>query len=187
VLDPCVNWAGEDIAHFAERALTLWGDVDDFRHFLPRIMEVMLDDDGPWCMGVGELLGSKLELAEWTDWPDQEREAIARFALAYWTAGLAGETKAWFDLQDLVEGIARLQLEPQPFISAWRSARSQLALEYLDSFISENWDKLVGSRPDPFMMETRAWLLEPEFGTRIEEYADTTQSVALQIRALREA
>jgi hypothetical protein len=35
----------EDLSRYAFKAMTTWGNVDDFKHFLPRILELCIDHD----------------------------------------------------------------------------------------------------------------------------------------------
>jgi len=75
-----LEWADLDI--FAFKALTSFGDADDLRHFLPRLLELyVLDHAGaPHTLF---MLFHKLQFAKWTTWPADEGEAVRRFLEAW--------------------------------------------------------------------------------------------------------
>lgn len=75
----------DDLSRYAFKAMTTWGDTDDFRHFLPRIFELSATTN--FIVDPFVVLG-KLEYGKWLDWPDAEKNAISRFLLAWWTESL---------------------------------------------------------------------------------------------------
>ena len=59
-----------DLGRYAFKAMTTWGDENDFRHFLPRIFELLVSD-GELGWDEEVMLG-KLAIAEWKRWPEDE-------------------------------------------------------------------------------------------------------------------
>jgi hypothetical protein len=77
----------DDLGLYAFKAMSTFGDVEDFKHFLPRILELMLVGGG--YPGLGrDVVGSKLALAKADGWPEGERRALGDFLLADWQACL---------------------------------------------------------------------------------------------------
>ena len=77
---------GDLLSRFAFKAMTTWGGVDDFKHFLPRIFELMTASDRDGILGCEYLPGfdlclvaSKLEYAQWRTWPEAEKIAVRQF------------------------------------------------------------------------------------------------------------
>ncbi len=68
---------------FAASALYTIGSADDYKHFLPRILELSLID-GKWIGFEPEVIAAKLIYANWMDWPANERTAIWRLFDAGW-------------------------------------------------------------------------------------------------------
>ena len=68
-----LNW--DDLGLYIFKAITTFGDEQDFKHFLPRIFELYITefDDAPYDVGV---LFSKLEYAKWRTWPINEKNII---------------------------------------------------------------------------------------------------------------
>src|SRR5215213_8574195 len=53
-----------DLEHYVSKAMTTWGDEDDFRHFLPRVLELAVSNDSLSFVDT-ELMLSKLAYASW--------------------------------------------------------------------------------------------------------------------------
>lgn len=71
----------DELSHYAFKAMTTWGDLDEFRYFLPRIFELTAFD-ALHCDT--EVVLGKLGYAGWTDWPADEQEAIWAYVEALW-------------------------------------------------------------------------------------------------------
>ncbi|WP_299272132.1 hypothetical protein [uncultured Psychroserpens sp.] len=63
----------DDIYHFMTSAMTTFGDVEDYKHFLPRILELVI-----FSADVREdfLTFEKLDYAKWEGWEAKEIKAI---------------------------------------------------------------------------------------------------------------
>ncbi len=72
----------DDLEDFIFKSMTTFGDVDDFKHFLPRILELYIDDffGAPYDVGI---LFSKLEYAKWEEWPESEYDALNQLIKAW--------------------------------------------------------------------------------------------------------
>jgi hypothetical protein len=99
-----------DLGIFSFKALTAFGDEDDFRHFLPRLLELYVVDHAgaPYTLF---MLCHKLDLAKWTTWPADEVAAIQTFVDA-WKRVLTAQAReseqgAW-ELDELSGGISAL-------------------------------------------------------------------------------
>ena len=94
----------EDLQIYYFKAMTTWGEINDFKHFLPRIFELLAElpiDFDEWVT-----LG-KLNYGNYKDWPDNEKEAVHRFLLVFWQ---------------------KLLVEESDIISAWPKLNSQCTL-----------------------------------------------------------
>jgi len=72
----------EDISRYAFKAMTTWGVVNDFKHYLPRIFE--LAAKRKLIVDTFVILG-KLEYGNWINWNQTEQDAIKKFLIAWWT------------------------------------------------------------------------------------------------------
>ena len=68
-----LSW--DDLQIFIFKSMTTFGDVEDFKHFLPRIFELYISDywNAPYDFG---LFLSKLEYAKIETWVPQEKNAV---------------------------------------------------------------------------------------------------------------
>lgn len=71
----------DDISKYAFKAMSTWGDLEDFKHFLPRIFELMsttgIDTDT-------FVILKKLDDGDWSAWPAIEQDVIREFLIAWW-------------------------------------------------------------------------------------------------------
>lgn len=78
---PLKQLTAEDLCVYVGKAMTTWGNLDDFKHFLPRIMELTAVYDSQLPAGT---VFHKLEYANWCTWPELEKKAIQEFMIALW-------------------------------------------------------------------------------------------------------
>jgi len=103
-----LTWA--DLGTYSFKAITSFGDEGDFKHFLPRVLELyVLDHRGaPYSLF---MVCGKLDYAGWTAWPAGEVAAVRRFIDA-WKRLLTAQAReteegAW-ELEELTAGISAL-------------------------------------------------------------------------------
>ena len=91
---------------FPSCAMSLFGDVRDFKHFLPRILELSSCTD----LFAGASLEKKLRQGEWRSWTPGERRAVESFVVASSLEELRrGATPAW----PLIDRMTRLAGDPR--------------------------------------------------------------------------
>ncbi len=73
----------EDYSAYHGSALYTWGEIEHYKHFLPRILEVYNILNGRGYIGLYDI-ASKLEYAKWETWDHKEIEAITEFILVDW-------------------------------------------------------------------------------------------------------
>lgn len=71
----------EDLSRYAFKAMTTWDDVNDYKHYLPRIFELSAKRE--LIVDTFVTLG-KLEYGKWKEWNEREKEAITDFLKAWW-------------------------------------------------------------------------------------------------------
>jgi hypothetical protein len=73
----------DDLVSYHGSALYTWGELEHYKHFLPRIFELYASKREYAQTGLYEI-GRKLEYAKWTEWPSNEVQAIKDLVLADW-------------------------------------------------------------------------------------------------------
>ena len=76
---PLRDLTGEELGKYSFKAVTTWGDVEDLKHFLPRIIELFITTNDLYVC-----LLSKLGYVEWLYWGQREVEAVENALLAWW-------------------------------------------------------------------------------------------------------
>ena len=70
----------EDIRDFANDSMSVWGDIPELKHFLPRMLELLAVTNVPTYQFVDpEILLSKLRYAHWRTWPADEQVSVEHF------------------------------------------------------------------------------------------------------------
>ncbi len=75
--------SADDLSSYAFKAMTTIGTVKEWKHFLPRICELIAA--GPFPKNIEIVLAGKLEYAEIGSWPAGERDAVERYLRALWS------------------------------------------------------------------------------------------------------
>jgi len=161
------------LGRYVSDAVLDLGDEKDFKHFLPRLFELLAFDE----RGLDEIcLLRRLRYADWRKWPRLEQKAIETFLIAWWQSILSsdsGRTSA----DDCLVSIAQVIDDLTPYLEAWERDRSLPALYHLVRFV--NWNspdllngRLLGAWWDDRreqMEQAITWLLHPARVTSLEE------------------
>lgn len=89
------------------------GDVEDFKHYLPRIFELLSTTD--FVVDTFVVLG-KLNYGNWTCWPVDEQNAIKVFLLSWWYDSV--KHKTYFNKEAFIE-IHKLLGEIELLLNKW--------------------------------------------------------------------
>lgn len=91
--------SADDLYKFTFKAITTWGEASDFKHYLPRILELVFTEASTIDI---ELLHSKLIQARFFEWPETEQQAVLNLAEAAWPSLCSKtQTVSPSDLQNL--------------------------------------------------------------------------------------
>lgn len=126
---PLRQLSSNALTKFSMKALTTWGNEDEFRHYLPRMLELIVCEPG-WTE-ITTLFG-KLRTGDWRTWPCDEQRAIETYFVTLWRAMLRGEIDV--SLADLALGASNAGLPLGEAISLWRQSTGvdpALQLAYL--------------------------------------------------------
>jgi hypothetical protein len=163
---PLRRLSQDQLDPYAASAMTTVGGVDDYRHFLPRILELALARGG-WPGLDPDLVASKLTYENWRTWPALEQRAIEKFYFEAWRRFMRLDPED-YDAVPWFTGIALLGLDVAAACTELRAANSANASLHLSSFISTQSKALWrgSSLWEECPRETRevlkAWLLGEE-------------------------
>lgn len=95
----------KDLKHFMFSAISTFGDVQDYKHFLPRILELMQNEE---CEFIDDfIIFEKLNYSEWETWDLLEIETIESYFLSLWTHLLSDEKTSFRQLNSMLEIISK--------------------------------------------------------------------------------
>jgi hypothetical protein len=172
---PLRQLTADDLHEYAARAMTTVGSADDFKHFLPRLFE-LLAIDGEREFQVESLLG-KLAYGQWNHWPQREHKAVESFLRALWK-DLLSRHPYTMEADTLLCGIGNAMDDLSPYLVEWAKHEHPAASLHLADFILaneiSNHPRPPGLR-NPFWQgrETQGgqvlrWLLDPARAVQLE-------------------
>jgi hypothetical protein len=86
-IKPLTELSVQDLENYAFQAMTTWGEVSHFKHFLPRLFELVMSE-GIDAFNFPETLFGKLDYGRWADWPTAERRAVENYLRHFWQSQL---------------------------------------------------------------------------------------------------
>jgi hypothetical protein len=130
---------GFELGRYLFKAMTTWGTKDDFKHFLPRLLEFYASSSDAW------LLVDKLRYANWQSWPEPERMAVEKYLSTLWKAELEAYGPP-LPGNHLLGTLIALDLDLGPYdlrakLETWRadpSREAALHLERVDQGLAAN-------------------------------------------------
>ena len=174
----------DDLERYSRKAMTTWGSIQQFKHFLPRLLELTIEyrDD---FLDLAVVFG-KLSYADWKAWPYREQDAIDAFFDEYWQFQIAEPISGAFEdaIDTVLCAISNASPSVQRFLDSWIATRTDDSVRHLASFILNNDKTLIkkGQLSNSFWnrsstphSETVAWLLSDA----VLEYLDTANDTVL--------
>jgi hypothetical protein len=132
-----------DIGFYSNKAMTTWGNEENYKHFLPRIIEIYKEDKANAWIGL-ESIHNKLKHANWKKWDEIEQKQIIEFVANDWKELINQSKKVvwniyfepylhYFDFQELLE--------------MWKFPENKIALHnFVEFFFSVGNDIVYSER-----------------------------------------
>ncbi|WP_431166677.1 hypothetical protein [Tenacibaculum halocynthiae] len=139
---PLTELMEEDICHFMTSALTTFGNLEDYKHFLPRILELITVSDLLSDFEVFE----KLNYANWKLWKEVEVLTIKTFFHEFLVSTLKARKVLFPDLADTINVCGRY-------------LGIKLVLKELERHVSDKFLKFIVD----FKLEATYLFLEEEY------------------------
>ena len=125
--------SASDLSRFAGKAMTTWGDVNDYKYFLPRILELTAEFNTPYEIWI---VFDKLEYGNWNSWNDSEIKAIHEYMLQLWTSLLKEDPeKTDFFFMDYFSAIAHFYPSFSDLLEVWQINSDRNSTLHLAKFI----------------------------------------------------
>lgn len=133
---PLRDLTGEQIGPFSGSAMTTAGDEHHYRHFLPRILELAIDDPA-WLGTEPPVIASRLKMAAWRGWPADQQSAVLHFFRAAFAAMLERHPRDATSAAEWFCGLIGLGDPPSLSIARWRASASPNAVLHMAAFIAD--------------------------------------------------
>jgi hypothetical protein len=138
---PLNKLSSRDLRQYAMDAIYTWGTGDDFKHFLPRLCELVRTEGGDFVSAAA--IFAKLNYESWSStrwrtWPEDEQNAVSRYFQAVWEAVLNSDPSDLpFDgAYGWIEAIAQAEHDLLKYLALWLAAESPNAYRNLALMIS---------------------------------------------------
>ncbi len=132
----------DDLQDYQYGAMSTVGDEEDFKHFLPRLFELVIQEPDSL---EPELLGVKLSAARWKDWPDRQQAAVSAALETLWQGLLLKEYDD-FAVDSIFCGLALARMDVLALLQAWARTSSSVAKVNLERFKERNRASLKNRR-----------------------------------------
>lgn len=167
----------DQLSRYASKAMTTWGEPEDYKHFLPRILELAFSREGRAWPGLDlQLIAGKIQLAGGKSWPQAELRALTNFFNALWQTVLSLDpVESPWAANEVLPSIAAIVEDVSSFLEAWEVDRSLSSIFQLADFIDSNWADIAnrghlrGPWRDAARERMEQWLTDPARRTSLEE------------------
>ena len=129
----------DDFCSYHGSALYTWGEIEHYKHFLPRILEVHNKLNGRGLIGLYEIT-TKLDYAKWNTWKEHEIKAIKDFILSDWNE-FVNENKSEIVKDDLE--YYSFFFESTDFLKLWKIEKEGKGLKNFVHFFYYNGTKII--------------------------------------------
>lgn len=163
-----------ELNNFAFSSMNTWGTALDFKHFLPRLLELIAFDSRRfWWSKI--VIRSKLNEADYDEWQVEEKAAVERYLICLWNYILDNYPSHSIEPSEFIDSVAEIFKDLTPLLYIWQNHPSINSLLHLSEFIKNeinfNSPQLELQIIDLFPQQTGqlfAWLLRPSIIEKLE-------------------
>lgn len=126
----------DDLSLYAGKAITTWGNARDYKHFLPRILELTAELRQPYEI---DIAFDRIEMAEFKNWSEEERDLIYEFMLALWESILNDNSrKAEFEFDGYFSAIIYYYPKFNDLLEIWETSESKASVKHLADYVVQD-------------------------------------------------
>lgn len=130
----------EDLSRFAGSVILTWGDENDYRCYLPRILELTAELQTPFDIWT---IYSRLEDANWKTWNIEEQNALNEFTVELWNNILNDNSeRAEWEFKEYFHAIAYFYRDFSKILNVWETHDSFASIKHLTNYIFEERQNL---------------------------------------------
>lgn len=159
----------DDFASYHGSAMYTWGELEHYKHFLPRMLEVHHEKRGKGFIGLFEFI-QKFEHAKWEAWDEDEVKAIKDFIAADWYT-YVNERYSDIGTSDLEE--YSFFLSSETLFKNWKIIEKENGLKNFVNFFFYNGSQLIDKglklKNNAFDKELRTFIYSNKLLERLEQ------------------
>lgn len=123
----------DDLSLYVGKAITTWGEKNDYKHFLPRILELTAEYRTPYEIWIAF---DKLAISDWNNWLEDEQRAIQEFMIALWENILNDNSeKAEYEFQDYFSSLANFYPNFSELLDIWTGVKSKSGIKHFSEML----------------------------------------------------
>ncbi|MEZ4935665.1 MAG: hypothetical protein R2788_26465 [Saprospiraceae bacterium] len=131
----------DDLGFYNGKAMTTWGNEENYKHFLPRIIEIYKEDKINGWIDL-DTIHNKLKHANWEDWNLEEQIRIKEFVEIDWKE-LVNHSKNEIRIEDFESYLNYFEIEE--LIKMWEFPQNKIALNNFVEFFYMNGNEILYS------------------------------------------
>ena len=135
---PLSQIPAKKVSLYSRKATTTWGNEREWKHFLPRLCELSLQEelDFDW-------IGNKFSLVEWRAWPGEEVDVLHDFFNELMVS--LAQNGNWFEADVWLQDLARLGENGDGGLQKWLQNAASEEIVALDRWAGkwQNADSLL--------------------------------------------
>ena len=137
---PLQELHGDELSFLAFKVGYTWGNIIDYKHFLPRFFELIAKYNEGLIQSF--IVFNKLKYFDWENWPQEEFDAILDFINSLWIQIINDETQT-AKFEEIFSSIIKLHPFKDWLLQQWLDAKSNSAIYQFCNFIYFNSPVIV--------------------------------------------
>ena len=130
----------DDFGHYPSKAMSTWGTKEDFKYFLPRILELSFYS---FNLVNGDTLFNKILSSGWKDWNKDEKQILKDYLLAMWMDSTKLPKQNLQKVEILAGSIGYFRDDADQLVynwaKKWLAYESEESFERLVAYLDANW------------------------------------------------
>ncbi len=169
ISQPLEKLTAKKIGHFARSVVSTFGDIEDLKHFLPRILELMMFSNNDVLDDF--LTFEKLNYSEWETWNVKEIQAVDDYFFALWKEVVSNECSTFNQIENTLTIVSKYSGLNKALL-IWENSMSRRSVEFIiDSVMNSSNLDLSEENLNLFMN----WLSQKQTLQKIEQYFFETE------------
>ncbi len=121
-----------EIGHFMRSAISTFGGINDYKHFLPRILELIQNEKNEVTEDFLDY--EKLNYGKWKTWKIDEIKAISNYFLSLWEKTIINEKISISEIGNILTIVIRY-LDVNDLLIIWEQSNSLKSTEFIVDFV----------------------------------------------------